>query len=173
MRKMTKPLFIFCGAGHYGKVGKIDPLYYYLTQKKICQGRQLESYKWIDTFGTSNYKCDALSKIFNGSTQGEADPPTIKKYVDVYREYSEAIKDQYMGVIENTINATDFINLTHDFINQLYTELKPYFDVKGLVVYTEEYKRVFEKYNAHFPTFAVNPYKITDDLWKFLNNDRI
>ena len=169
----TKPLFILCGAGHHGKVGKIDPLYFQLSQRKICQGRQLESYKWIETFGKTLYKCDALSKIFNNRTEGEKDPPTIKKYVDVYRTYSNAIYPYYRGVIENTLNATDFMMLTHDFIDQLYTELKPHFDVKGLVVYTRKYERVFEKYNTHFPTFAVNPYKITDDLWKFLKNDRI
>ena len=72
-------------------------------------------------------------------------------------------------MIENTLHTSSFITLTHDFIDQLYTELKPHFRVKGLVVYTEEYKRVFEKYNAHFPTFAVNPYKINQELWDFLS----
>jgi len=165
----TKPLFILCGAAHYGKVGKIDPLYFLLSEKKICQGRHLESYNWIETFGKTLYKCDALGKIFTNRTDGEKDPPTIKKYVDVYRTYCDAIYPVYKGVIENTLHTSSFITLTHDFIDQLYTELKPHFRVKGLVVYTEEYERVFEKYNAHFPTFAVNPYKINQELWDFLS----
>ena len=169
MKRMNKPLFLLCGAAHYGKVGKIDPLYFLLSQKKICQGRKLESYNWIETFGTSLYKCDALGKIYNNTTDGEKNPPTLKKYVDVYKTYCDAIYPLYKGVVENTIDTSSFINLSHDFINQLYNELKPYFDVKGLVVYTKEYEQVLDRYSCHFPTFAVNPYKITNDLWDFLN----
>tara|TARA_B100001287_G_C22385433_1_gene390802 strand:+ start:65 stop:568 length:504 start_codon:yes stop_codon:yes gene_type:complete len=166
---MNKPLYILCGAAHYGKVGKVDPLYFYLSHKKICQGRYIESHKWVETFGTSLYKCYALDKIYHNKTEGESNPPTIEKYVDVIKTYYNAIKDEYKGVIETKINTTTFVSLSHDFIDKLHSQLKPHFDVKGLVVYTKEYEQVLDRYNCHFPTFAVNPYKITDDLWDFLN----
>ncbi|MFW9829828.1 MAG: hypothetical protein ACFFEY_19830 [Candidatus Thorarchaeota archaeon] len=90
--------------------------------------------------------------------------PSLKDYVEFYRELSEVIKPYYQATGDFS-NPNGF--LPDDFLVQVKQALEPYFNIKTFIIFRDPVRRLFSNVNHNF--FVNHVYKEKSVIEAFSN----